>query len=215
MAHNRLAILGTLFSLLAAGPVAAQVMYSPSETSGLVDFEKTLAADGAPEANATLQDDFALLQAHAFVPKDADLLVKKTGVLAEAIDAQTIMVGDQLAALSRPQRLFVLAHEGSHALHGDKENTRLFLDRNLPRYASSGENRERLGELSPAMQDESHRREYRADRDGYRAVRDLKAGGLQDIHQFFLAHQHGTTRSHPGTLLRMKALAKIAGRRSP
>lgn len=180
-----------------------------TDSQAVQAFERQLAPEGDPAASKTLHEDFKLLVEQGAVPADAALLVKRTNVLAETFANRVIIVSDALAKLSQEERLFVLAHEGSHAAHDDNEGRRLFIEAQVSPFGSLNEMVCQYRAIEPQLQQRARDIEYRADKEAYLALKSAKVNARQGVRKFFTEYAKASTAWHPSSKERLTALLKI------
>ena len=177
--------------------------------SSMMGYEVLLKPKGEADATKVLEDDFAFLKGKGLIPDDATLFVRKTDLLGEALSGRAIVVSERLAFKPREIRLFVLAHEGSHARHDDSETRRSFIEDNVSPYASATSMMEQYRAIQPEMQKQAKQVELRADREAFLALRKAGVDARLGVITFFKVYENADTQWHPSSKERLFALLKL------
>ena len=171
-------------------------------------YEAQLGPDGNPAVTTLLKADFALLKDRNLVPQDAILLVRDTAVLGETFTGRVIVVSDKLALYRQELRLFVLAHEGSHASHDDNENRRTYIESKVSPFADRDTRASQYRFLEASLQKQAYEAELRADKEAVSALRALGLNGKQVAVDFFGLFHKANTDWHPASKARITAVKK-------
>lgn len=173
----------------------------------LLAYEAQLGPTGSEAGAAILKSDVAFLKEKGLWAADVLLLVKDTPVLAETFAGRTIIAADRLALYRRDIRLFVLAHENSHATHDDTENRRQFIAAQVSPFATPDEMMRQYTELQPVLKAQAYSAEYRADKEAVRALNSAGLNGIRAAIDFFAMHPTARSEWHPTSRARVAALS--------
>jgi Zn-dependent protease with chaperone function len=197
----------TLCLLAGLGQGHAEDIGSVLQRSQALRLASFRVADPASPGARVLQRSFETLRRALPAPlPGVELRVIDGPVIAETLLGRVVVAHRSLAELSEGERLFVLAHELGHVVHGDWDA----LGRVYRRWIPDDVRPELTDRVGPALGREAsalvRRQEFDADTFALELLQRLGHGPETAVSAFMRLGITQDTATHPGTLRRIAAL---------
>jgi hypothetical protein len=163
-----------------------------------------------PEA-AVLKDSFdKVLSVLQSPPADVRMVVVRGPLLAVCLMGRIIAVNVSVAGMTEPERLFILAHELGHTMHGHWDQLGALYKRHIPGEVVPGTTDPVARILGAEASELSHRQEYEADAFALRLLRRMDAPADTPIVMFRnRLPPVKATATHPSTQQRIAHLTSL------
>jgi Zn-dependent protease with chaperone function len=152
---------------------------------------------------------FERLIAELDVRAAIELRVVAGPVIAETLLGRVIVVNQALADTSEGERLFVLAHEIGHAVHGHWHHLGELYRRHIPGEVRREQTDAVAGVLGREASMQAHAHELQADAFAIRALEHLHYGADEAMAVFMRQGVQHDTATHPGTRKRVAQLRML------
>lgn len=175
--------------------------------------ELSLPATDAVRA-ARVRASFERLLVALDVRAKVELRVVAAPVIAETLLGRVIVANQALADVSEGERIFVLAHELAHALHGHWDQLGSTYRRHIPGEVRQEQTDAVAAALGREASMQAHEHELQADAFALRALERLNYGVDEAMAAFLRNGVQHDTATHPGTRKRVAQLRMLTAAKS-
>ncbi len=162
-----------------------------------------------PVRAARVRDTFERLLAEMDVRTKIELRVVAAPVVAETLLGRVVIANQSLGDVSEGERIFVLAHELAHAVHGHYDQLGVLYKRHVPGEVHQKQTDAVAAELGREASAQAHKHELQADAFALQALERLHYGVDEAMAAFLRNGVQHDTATHPGTRKRVAQLRML------